>query len=503
MLNLSTEKKHFNLKNWELLSIQGCDSERFLNGQLTNNVQKIEIGKGQLTSRVSRTGTLLSFGYLIKKSEEHYLLLCPHSLKEDLSADLNKFIIMDEVEISEGPENFSITFDNENILDSEFIILFLGQPAGLFLKEAQEDLPEAIEKELLFKYGIPKLEKVKENSSLINQFSLVDTSISKSKGCYVGQETINKIENNRGAGKKEILLSVEIHQISIGEEVLVNDEKYLVDDVLKDAEKSWIKILAKRDIRIEGKEIELSTKTLKTTALVNLLPVKSLDFEELSQNYFEDGVGYFTKNEETKAMKFLKMALFLSPKNPEIIESIGALEGRLGNFEQAILYMDKLEEVEPNSIMACTNRSLYYMKLGKIEEAEEEKSKATLRSFGATDNKEDDKNKKQEMLKRLDMYKQVIDIDDADEMANQGAAQIYFEIGEYDNSKNCIDRLLNLNADNAKALSLLGKILLINGNEKEAESTINKVIDLSSKKGDFVLANEFQALLNSLKKQSL
>ena len=38
--------------------------------------------------------------------------------------------------------------------------------------------------------------------------------------------------------------------------------------------------------------------------------------------------------------------------------------------------MDKLIEVDPDSIMAHSNKSLYLMKLGKIEEAEVEKEKA-------------------------------------------------------------------------------------------------------------------------------
>ena len=55
--------------------------------------------------------------------------------------------------------------------------------------------------------------------------------------------------------------------------------------------------------------------------------------------------------------------------------------------------MDDLLQVDPESIMAHTNKSLYLMKLGKIEEAEKEKDLATVKSFKKAG--QDAKNKKQ------------------------------------------------------------------------------------------------------------
>jgi tetratricopeptide (TPR) repeat protein len=55
--------------------------------------------------------------------------------------------------------------------------------------------------------------------------------------------------------------------------------------------------------------------------------------------------------------------------------------GRIERFEEAITWMDKLLSVNPQSVMAHTNKSLFLMKLGKIEEAEGwlQKAKAASR----------------------------------------------------------------------------------------------------------------------------
>ena len=50
-------------------------------------------------------------------------------------------------------------------------------------------------------------------------------------------------------------------------------------------------------------------------------------------------------------------------------------------IKEAIEVMKKLDDVNPASIMAKTNLSIFYMRLGDKETAEEYKAKATVAQF--------------------------------------------------------------------------------------------------------------------------
>lgn len=502
MLNLELENKAYSLTNWSMHTIEGPDSERFLNGQLSNDVKKLHIGQGQFTARVNRTGTLLSFGYLFKKDEAAFLLLCPLEIQKTLIDDLNKFIIMDDVEISEHTVEFSLVFMPDEILRSSFQFHFLGLPAGLTLIKGEIELNQRSLRELSFKFGMPQFNKIKSNNILINQTVLVDTANSRTKGCFIGQETINKIENNRGAGSKEVLISISPIKNEGLDKLKIGSDTYEIEDNFISNDKIYLKISAKRELRVEGKKIELVLGDKNLSGEVKLLPLKELREENTSQNLFESGINLFTQDRDEEAKDYLILALLYDPTNTEILESLGALEGRLGNYDKAIDLMNKLEELDPDSVMACTNRSLYYMKQGKIEEAEEEKSKATLKSFGSKKGNDSDTSKNEDMLKRLDMYEQVLEIDEEDEMANQGAALINFTLNNFEKSKANIEQLLSTNPENEKALSLMAKILIKDGEQESAKEIIDKVISIASVKGDFMLANEFQSLANSLMKKA-
>ena len=54
---------------------------------------------------------------------------------------------------------------------------------------------------------------------------------------------------------------------------------------------------------------------------------------------------------------------------------------RENKFDAAITAMKKLEELNPDSVMAKTNLSIFYMKIGDKETAEDYKAKATVAQF--------------------------------------------------------------------------------------------------------------------------
>jgi len=106
--------------------------------------------------------------------------------------------------------------------------------------------------------------------------------------------------------------------------------------------------------------------------------------KERSLKYVEEARDLFTRLESpdyTEVKKLIEKALKENPKNEDAYELLGVVLARENNFSEAIVAMQKLEELNPALVMAKTNLSIFYMRLGDKEKAEEYKAKATVAQF--------------------------------------------------------------------------------------------------------------------------
>lgn len=477
----------------------GEDVTTFLNGQFTSDVELLCERKAQLSARVSRTGQLKAYCYIFYLAKNSYLLFCPKFIEEKLKDDLEKFIIMEDVAIEENTEGISLCFDRVGSDEGEVSFFFLNKAATLFLKKSENIFPSDEIIKMAMEYGIPSDELVLEEKTLVNETALVDLAISLNKGCFVGQETVKKIESNRGAGKKEILLILPKSLTEIeGSALSLGGIEYPILGMLKKETGLSLKIKASREHRISGKKYtaNIDNQEVEVTAK----PFTLVHEAEFAANLFEKGIELFTKNKDAEAKEIFEMALGFVPGDVDIIESLGALEGRLGNYKRAIELMDELERLNPNSVMASTNKSLFYMKLGDIEKAEEEKARATVKGFevAAQDSKEKAESNIKDIERKISMFEQVLEIDPDDHMANEGLSRSYFNLGKYEESLKYCDKLISLNDKDFRALAIKVKIKMKNGESDYALGRLPEIIELAGKKGDFVLANEMQSLLSSL-----
>jgi Flp pilus assembly protein TadD len=77
----------------------------------------------------------------------------------------------------------------------------------------------------------------------------------------------------------------------------------------------------------------------------------------------------------------IEKAIKEDPRNEDAYELLGVVYARESQFNEAITAMKKLEELNPDSVMAKTNLSIFYMKIGDKETAEDYKAKATVAQF--------------------------------------------------------------------------------------------------------------------------
>lgn len=500
------------LNDWSLIKVSGADREVFFQGQVTNDLSLIKINEGQCTARLNRTGKLQSF-FFISKQADHLLILCPSDLAENIKTDFDKFIIMDDVELEILDIKPWIIFNpflNEQKSDTSFFDFnFYGLNARLsFQKLEGLQLTDETELEKIrILNGWPKWNQDISEKNFINDTFLNEVAISYKKGCFLGQETVAKIENNRGAAYYPMLLkldSCEDFTSQLSQEFEIEDRKagilnYQVDQ--------YLQVSLFRDFRIVGKKLIAHFVNKDVSASVLELPLyKAFSRHDIASELYHYGVELFQQNQITEAMEALKRAISFDPAYADPYESLGVILGRNEKFDEAINWMNQLLEVNPQSVMAHTNKSLYLMKLGKIEEAEAEKSLATVKSFAMFGSEaklkkqleEEQKKKEEDLLRREKMFLQVLEIDPEDSIALYGMADIFFFRKDFVSASENLKKVIAVDSKYSNAYLLLGKACEAMGGISEAKEAYQQGIAVASKQGDMMPANEMQSRLNQL-----
>ena len=496
------------LTDWSFIQVSGTDRETFFQGQVTNDLNLLGLKEGQVTARLNRTGKVQSF-FTIAKLEDKLLILCPNELVDIIINDFNKFIIIDDVELklleSEVHVHFNYFLINEN-QEHLFHLNFYGVEAAISNKKFT-GIPLAEKndlEEIRILNGNPIWKKDVNETQFLNDSFLNDIAVSYKKGCFLGQETVAKIENNRGAAYFPVLLVLDtFEEVPIAELYVEGKKagmvKYQID--------RYLQVDLFRDFRVEGKKLDFITGTQQLKGTIQYLPFfKNQNRREIALELYHLGVDEFQSTNADLAMDYMKMAIGFDPSLSDAYESIGVILGRKERYEDAITWMDKLLHVQSTSVMAHTNKSLFLMKLGKIAEAEAEKALATVKSFSMFGEESrlkkaielEKKKKEDETNKREKMFIQVIEIDPEDTIALYGMADIAFYREDFKKSTELLEKVVKIDEKYSTAYLLLGKSLEASANLERAMQVYKKGIDIASKRGDMMPANEMQSRLNQL-----
>ena len=90
----------FHLKNRSLLRVSGSDAETFLQGQLSNDISKLDALSVQLNAYCQHQGKILAL-FWVTKNEDSFLLSFPSDLLEVIKPRLQMFVIMSDVVIED------------------------------------------------------------------------------------------------------------------------------------------------------------------------------------------------------------------------------------------------------------------------------------------------------------------------------------------------------------------------------------------------------------------
>tara|TARA_Y100000780_G_scaffold227170_1_gene242572 strand:- start:36198 stop:37745 length:1548 start_codon:yes stop_codon:yes gene_type:complete len=492
----------FRLPNHKIISVKGDDAQTFLNNQTTNDVSKLADQSFHLNSVLDLSAKIVGFFELLKTDENEFYIVTHVDIADAIVERLEKYLIAEDVEIEQINQSAYGIIGTRQEQAKGWSGIYAGEKVVLNFGES--DIPLINQESfhtLKVLTGYPVWGETIHESELINNTTLIDLAYNKDKGCFLGQETVSKIETRRGAAFKPVVIELN-DKININSKDILKIEGKKVGKVQSQAD-SYLLASLNRESRIEGLKVSFDSPFEFEGVVKNLPIYKS---SEKSISFYYHGVELFQEGNEEEAEKYLLKSIEVDPTFEDAYESLGVLYGRQERYKEAIAYMEKLSKLNQKSVMAHTNMSLYYMKIGEIEKAEDQKAQATIKQFEVlgdeADRKrrleEEEKKKKEEIEKREGMYRQVLEIDPEDTLANYGLGEIELEKGLYQDSISHLKKAIEHKKNYSVAWLALGKAYMQSGEKELALETFREGIKVAGKNGDLMPANEMQRLLGLL-----
>ena len=549
---------YFFLEDLCLISAEGSDLFSYLQTQTTNDVNELKPGQGQNNAIVDRKARVISTFSLHRTGEESAVILVETQQKENLLNHLNSFLFREDVTLTssshfvlalQGPKSHEIikifTRSNDSIPEKPNDICkftFEGLPALAIAKSLtgeegcvlvfQTESENTITKKLLefeqqniliqvdphaqevfrIESGIPSYGKDINDKNILPETGLEHSSVSYNKGCYIGQEVIARIKTYGAPNFALMGLTIEGDVLPIsGSEIKLASKKL---GVIKSSifsyslQKNISLAYIQKDHRSPDIDLDVTIDNKPRKIKTCLLPFYQPQTRKDRSKVLQDKALklYQEQDDLNQPVTLLREAIELDPKNATAYEALGVFLSKQNKLDEAIALMKRLVEINPEEIMAHSNLSVYYMQQGRIEDAEREKGEATALQFekAIAENmaKKTTENKvKQDLAEReqkISMFKQVLEIDPVDQVANFGLGSVYHDLKRYKEALPPLQTVVKEYKDYSAAYVLLGKTMEKLSRQDEAIQTYREGIAIASKKGDLMPLKEMQQKLNQL-----
>ena len=198
------------------LRFTGADRVRYLNGQVTNNVTRLQPG-ASLPACVTTAKGKLSADIMISAGPDALFIDAEPELREALLARLERYIIADDVTVEDITDEFALfhilggTFPDatSSLLGARVLRTsrFGEEGVDIFVPATEAEamraqltaalplLEEALVEAPRIERGIPRWGRELKEDTLPPEARLEETHIDYHKGCYIGQEVISRLRS--------------------------------------------------------------------------------------------------------------------------------------------------------------------------------------------------------------------------------------------------------------------------------------------------------------------
>lgn len=558
------------LDEFGLMEIYGPEASRFLNAQTTNDVNQLEPFMHQESSLLDRKAHVEAYFDLYRRNKSFRIIAGSTQIKTILKR-LEQFRFADKVEFLDlshagvfftlqGPKcrrviklglDVGLIPDlfKGDLIDLKLwgcsVHLFkktLTGEDGYFLRVAKTDADPFFEKLKMSCQSLGLIELTNReletarieagilefgvdfgNESFLPETGLDYRVVSYTKGCFLGQEVLARVRS-QGAPTRGLvgLLFPQGENLSFAPNTKMaidnNEAVWIKSNTFSTSLNCTIALAyVKREYRTPGQSLVVEMNGQRYQVVVVLPPfIEMRTSNDVARQLYEQAIKMFASEDDldpdSQSVGLLREALDLNPFFEDAYESLGVILSKRDRLDEAVSLMKKLAELNPDSIMAHTNLSVFYMQKGMKEEAEEEKAismgirmkllaKQALIAKEEQDEKAQLKEKSQE---RMQMFKEVLEIDSEDLLANYGLGSCYVVLDEFSQAVPYLKKAIAIKPSHTVAYLALGEAYEGLNCVKDAIEAYQKGIEVAAKKGDMMPLQEMQkklALLENVSKE--
>ena len=213
------------LSNRALLKLSGGDTQTFLQGQLSNDIDGLEEGEVQLNAYCQHQGKIIALLWVMKRDDDFYLSF-PSDLAEIITKRLTMFKMMSAVEITDVSNELiqlgviDEGFDNAFKLNDQQSVALVENVDGVELDNESEWALACIAN------SVAEVE-LKTSEKFVPQLLNLDideVGVNFTKGCYPGQEIVARL-HYLGKSKRRMRQFECEGEVNVGDELLVAGSK--------------------------------------------------------------------------------------------------------------------------------------------------------------------------------------------------------------------------------------------------------------------------------------
>lgn len=210
-----------------VLAVRGDDARIWLNGQITNDVRTTQPGDAVRALVLSVKGRILADVVALDRGERGLAIVVPRSELDELRARLEKYVIMEDVELVLEPLSVAELHGRLDVALERYAAPWLGEGASLVIADGDVEATLVAAGARRIDDASLELERVRAGRPRFGhdfgitaypQEAGLDSAISFKKGCYLGQEVVCMLENRGQLSRALVRLAVD-GPVSVGAKV--------------------------------------------------------------------------------------------------------------------------------------------------------------------------------------------------------------------------------------------------------------------------------------------
>lgn len=456
------------------------------------------------------------------------LMMCGAKTADNLASSVAVLNLLDQ----------NVTVFSKSITGEEGYILFVeGDESENFylrLKETASkmemlEIDEQTIEAARIEAGIATFSKDLTAENLMPETGLDHSHVSYTKGCFLGQEVLARVkahgapsralvglifEDGAGDSEQRYAKSLASPRFAPNTEVVYDSQPiaWIQSNSFSNALQKYVALAyVKREHRVVGKTLAVMIDGKSFNIEIALLPfLTPPGAKERAKELYEEALSSFSQEkddaETSVAESLLREALLLDPTMEDVYEALGVILSRRDCLDEAVDLMKALVELNPDSVMAHANLSVFYMQQELIEKAEEEKAismsiRMRMAAKEATKERqeaEEKKRQKEEAVGRMEMFTQVLEIDADDLLANNGMGNCLVTLEQYEKALPYLHKAIEVKPTHTVAYVDLAKAYAGLERKLEAKDILSKGIEVASKRGDMMPLKQMQLQLKEL-----